>query len=157
MANSKENKNVLNLSKDILKNQGFSGFYRGVQANVMRAIVLNGTKMACYDKFKGIIVEKTGLSRTDVRTQFSSAIFAGFFMTCTVAPFDMIRTRLMNQPLEKKIYNGFIDCARKIFKNEGITTFYKGFFPIWGRFAPQATLQLIIMDNLLNLFGFKTI
>jgi len=157
MANSKENKNVLELSKDILKNQGINGFYRGVQANVMRAIVLNGTKMACYDKFKGMIVDKTGLSRKDVRTQFSSAIFAGFFMTCTVSPFDMIRTRLMNQPLEKKIYNGFIDCGTKIAKNEGIKTFYKGFFPIWGRFAPQATLQLIIMDNLLNLYGFKTI
>ena len=31
--------------------------------------------------------------------QFMSAFTAGFFMTCTVAPFDIIRTRLMNQPV----------------------------------------------------------
>lgn len=37
-----------------------SGFYRGLDANVMRAMVLNGTKMGCYDQIKGMIV-KSGL------------------------------------------------------------------------------------------------
>ena len=31
---------------------GISGFYRGIEANVMRAMVLNGTKMSCYDQIK---------------------------------------------------------------------------------------------------------
>lgn len=38
---------------DMYKAQGIKGFYRGVQANVMRACVLNATKMACYDISKG--------------------------------------------------------------------------------------------------------
>ena len=37
-----------------------AGFYRGIEANVMRAMVLNGTKMSCYDTIKGEIV-KSGL------------------------------------------------------------------------------------------------
>ena len=36
---------------------GVGGFYRGLQANVMRAMVLNGTKMGVYDQTKGIIVQ----------------------------------------------------------------------------------------------------
>ncbi len=39
-------------------------------------------------------------------TDFVSAFSAGFFMAVTVTPFDMIRTRLMNQPPGAKIYNG---------------------------------------------------
>ena len=31
-------------------------------------------------------------------------------MTCTVAPFDKIRTRLMNQPPGERLYNNFFDC-----------------------------------------------
>lgn len=96
-------------------------------------------------------------------------------MTCTVAPFDMLRTRLMNQPTDKMsectfrptatdklgprplccvlnrgrgleltthppsdlVYNGFMDATVKIFRNEGPMAFYRGFLPIWGRFAPQ--------------------
>mmetsp|Transcript_6287 Transcript_6287/g.15869 ORF Transcript_6287/g.15869 Transcript_6287/m.15869 type:complete len:200 (+) Transcript_6287:143-742(+) len=68
----------------------------------MRACVLNGTKMACYDTIKGHVVEATGWTRKDPRCQFTAAAGAGFFMTCTVAPFDMLRTRLMNQPTDKK-------------------------------------------------------
>ena len=44
----------------LMKSQGIAGFYRGIEANVMRAMVLNGTKMACYDTIKGEIV-KSGL------------------------------------------------------------------------------------------------
>ena len=43
----------LSLSGTLFKAQGIAGFYRGIEANVMRAMVLNGTKMACYDQIKG--------------------------------------------------------------------------------------------------------
>lgn len=63
----------------------------------------------------------------------------------------------MNQPTDAKLYSGLVDCAKKTMASEGPTAFYRGFFPIWGRFAPQATLQLVIMDTFLNMFGFDTI
>jgi Mitochondrial carrier protein len=40
-------------ARDLYKNQGISGFYRGIDSNVARAMVLNGTKMAVYDQAKG--------------------------------------------------------------------------------------------------------
>jgi hypothetical protein len=43
------------LSGTLFKAQGIAGFYRGIEANVMRAMVLNGTKMACYDQIKGTV------------------------------------------------------------------------------------------------------
>ena len=39
-------------AKDVAANQGFGGFYKGIEANVMRAMILNETKMACYDTCK---------------------------------------------------------------------------------------------------------
>jgi len=36
-----------------LKNQGAKGFYKGIEANIMRAMVLNATKMGVYDTCKG--------------------------------------------------------------------------------------------------------
>ena len=117
------------------KDQGIAGFYRGVEVNVMRACVLNATKMGCYDIAKGYVTESTGWSRKDIRTSFCSAFIAGFFMTCTVAPFDMLRTKLMNQPTDQKIYNGFTDCLVKTVKGDGVLSLWRGFIPIWARFA----------------------
>jgi hypothetical protein len=123
---------------DVLKNQGYGGFYKGIEANVMRAMVLNATKMGVYDICKGHL---KGLGFKDgMQLQFMSAFTAGFFMACTVSPFDIMRTRLMNQPADKKIYNGFVDCFTKILTNEGPLAFWKGFLPIWGRFAPTTCL-----------------
>ena len=137
---------------DILKGQGVGGFYRGIEANIMRAMVLNGTKMGVYDQIKGMIKE-SALIPTGIATDFSAAFCAGFFMSVTVSPFDMIRTQLMNQPPEAKIYKNFADCAMKIFQKGGVKAFYSGFIPIWGRFAPTTCLQLVIFEQLKPIFG----
>ena len=68
---------------------GMGGFYRGIDANVMRAMVLNGTKMGCYDQIKGMI-EKSGavpkgklilffLLKRDFRHCFEQLPFGIFF------------------------------------------------------------------------------
>ena len=145
------------LMKKINNESGIVGFYRGLETNILRAFVLNGTKMACYDQIKTNIVNKTGWERNDLKCQFTSAIGAGFFMASAVAPVDMVRTRIMNQTVNNQRYTSFIDATTKIYKKEGVASFYRGFLPLWGRFAPQATLQLVIFDNFLEFFGFDGI
>jgi len=34
---------------------------------------------------------------------------------------------------------------------------YSGFMPIWGRFAPTTTLQLIIFEQLRSILGMKSL
>lgn len=106
---------------------------------------------------KGYVTEATGWKRKDVRTSFAAAFVAGFFMTCTVAPWDMLRTKLMNQPTDAKIYDGFSDCLLKTVKADGVASLWRGFIPIWARFAPQATLQLLTIEFLYGICGFKSI
>jgi hypothetical protein len=49
MANEGANKGLGTFARDILKADGFVGFYKGLEANIARAAILNATKMACYD------------------------------------------------------------------------------------------------------------
>jgi hypothetical protein len=157
MANEKaESRGVSSFASEIYQNQGMAGFYKGIEANVMRACVLNATKMGCYDACKSKVKE-LGLAKEGLWLQFMSAFTAGFAMTITVSPFDIMRTRLMNQPSDAKIYNGFVDCFTKILSNEGPMAFYKGFMPIWGRFAPTTCLQLVIFERLRKATGMNAI
>lgn len=145
------------LVTNMYRDQGVGGFYRGVEVNVVRACILNATKMGVYDVTKGAISEYTGWERKDIRASFASAFVAGFFMTVTVAPADMIRTKLMSQPTDSKLYDGFVDCARKTVKEGGVLSLWRGFIPIWARFAPQATLQLLSIEIIYSTMGFKGI
>jgi hypothetical protein len=52
----------------------------------------------------------------------------------------------MNKNKDGVVYNNFLDAANKVVKTEGVKALYKGFFPVWGRFAPTTTLQLIIFE-----------
>jgi hypothetical protein len=153
-AEGKEPPAMSKAAAELYAQQGIKGFYRGIEANVMRAMVLNGTKMACYDQIKGIIV-KSGVIPSGIPTQFCAAFGAGFFMATTVAPFDMVRTRLMNQPPDAKIYNGFVDCVVKIVAKGGPGALYAGFIPIWARFAPTTCLQLVIFEQIKPIFGVE--
>lgn len=142
---------IRNTAHDLYKSQGIRVFYRGIEANVLRAMVLNGTKMACYDQIQEMITVSQ-LVPSGLPTQFCSAFGAGFFMATTVAPFDMVRTKLMNQPPNTKMYTGFVDCFAKIVSQHGVSGLYSGFIPIWMRFAPTTCLQLIIFEQVKQIF-----
>jgi len=150
----KVQQSLIRTAIDLYKVQHIPGFYRGLQANVMRACVLNGTKMACYDQIS-YSIKKTGYVPAGIPTQFVSAFGAGFFMASTVAPFDMVRTQLMNQPMDKKLYTGFADCVFKIIQKQGMQGLYSGFIPIWARFAPTTCLQLLVFEQLKPIFGVE--
>eukprot|EP00577_Skeletonema_sp_RCC1716_P017634 CAMPEP_0113400810 /NCGR_PEP_ID=MMETSP0013_2-20120614/16334_1 /TAXON_ID=2843 ORGANISM="Skeletonema costatum, Strain 1716" /NCGR_SAMPLE_ID=MMETSP0013_2 /ASSEMBLY_ACC=CAM_ASM_000158 /LENGTH=274 /DNA_ID=CAMNT_0000285929 /DNA_START=131 /DNA_END=952 /DNA_ORIENTATION=- /assembly_acc=CAM_ASM_000158 len=146
--NKSESLPLMSLVGKMYRDQGIGGFYRGVQVNIMRAITLNATKMGVYDISKGYVVDTTGWQRNSAKTAFCSSFLAGFFMTVTVSPFDRVRTALMNQPTDAKLYDGMTDCLVKTVRNEGILSLWKGFIPIWARFAPMATLQLLTIEFL---------
>jgi len=89
--------------------------------------------------------------------QASSSFIAGFIMTLCVAPFDMVRTQLMNQPSEgPRLYNGFLDCTMKVVQQRGPLSLWSGFIPMWGRIAPNAMIQLTLFEQITRLTGGKT-
>lgn len=141
---------------DFYAANGVGGFYRGISANIMRACVLNATKMGVYDIAKGYVTSSTGWERKDLRTTFCSAMVSGLAMTCTVSPFDRVRTALMNQG-DKQLYKGFVDCATQLATRDGPLSFWRGFVPMWARFAPTATIQLLTIEFLYGICGLKSI
>ena len=83
-----------------------------------------------FKKEKGIV----GLASKFCIAQFT-AIVAGFISY----PFDTVRRRLQMQaekPPDQWLYNGTLDCWRKVVANEGPMALYKGFMPGWLRLGP---------------------
>jgi Mitochondrial carrier protein len=81
--NKDKSSGLMALVNKMYADQGVAGFYRGVEVNIVRACILNATKMGVYDASKGVVTDYTGWDRKDLRTSFSAAFVAGFFMTCT--------------------------------------------------------------------------
>jgi hypothetical protein len=78
-------------------------------------------------------------------------------MALATSPVDILKTRLMNQPVDNKLYSGIFDCARKVYINEGISGFYKGFTAQWTRMGPFTIIQLMVWERLRKIFGMQGI
>ena len=61
MANKDSDEGLGHYAGEIMKMEGIMGFYKGFNTNVIRAMVLNATKMACYDSVKAFLVASFAL------------------------------------------------------------------------------------------------
>lgn len=158
MTTTTGNPKITKLVAEVLKSEGIAGLYRGLSVNMSRAVVNNSTKMASYDTIKQYIRNSGVFGNDGLTLQAASSMCTGFVLTCAIAPFDMIRSQVMNQPTSgPKKYNGMIDCAVKIVGERGVFALWRGFLPLWARVAPNAMIQLILFEQITHALGGKTL
>lgn len=117
----------------IPKEQGFTSFWRGNLANVIRYFPTQALNFAFKDKYKQIF-----LGGVDKKTQFwryflgnlASGGAAGATSLCFVYPLDFARTRLaadVGKGKDQREFKGLGNCLAKIYKSDGLSGLYRGF------------------------------
>lgn len=123
-------------------------------AALPRAALGSGAQIATFGKVKAFLVQKDWVVQPTCNS-FCAGLIAGSVMAVAMTPPDVIATRLYNQGVDAQgrglLYRGWLDCALKIFRTEGMYGMYKGFWPNYLRIAPHSTLVLLFFDELLVL------
>lgn len=74
---------------------------------------------------------------------------AGAVGAAFVYPIDLVKTRMQNQradALGQLMYRNSLDCARKVYQNEGFLGFYSGLLPQLLGVAPEKAIKLTMND-----------
>lgn len=138
-------------ARTILGEEGWRAFYRGVLPNVQRACVVNGAGIAAYDQSKQ--TARRLLGEADSLSARAVAAMVGGVVTSIVGcPFDVLKTRLMNQNPARPLYSGLGDAFVQIVRVEGPLALYKGLLPVYLRQAPFNMLNYLIMEQLTATF-----
>jgi len=123
----------------IYTKEGLRGLYKGVWPSTQRAALLTATQLSCYDHIKHFLLNSGLRKKDNVVTHFCSSVVAGFFAAAVTSPFDVVKSRIMNQPVatpENPLkYTSTIDCFAKTIKSEGMYGLYKGFIPNWHKLS----------------------
>ncbi|XP_031629023.1 ADP,ATP carrier protein [Contarinia nasturtii] len=132
IAADKQYKGIVDCFVRIPKEQGFSAFWRGNLANVIRYFPTQALNFAFKDKYKQVF-----LGGVDKNTQFgryflgnlASGGAAGATSLCFVYPLDFARTRLAADVGKSgaREFTGLGDCLSKTFKSDGLGGLYRGF------------------------------
>lgn len=84
-------------------------------------------------------------------------MLGGIAVTVFMTPFDVVSTRLYNQPVNPSgrgaIYSGFLNCFYQTFRSEGLWGFYKGWGASYLRLGPHTTIGLVLWDEFRKLYG----
>ena len=121
-------RNVFHAFRVIHDAEGLRGLYSGVAPTVQRAAVVAAVELATYDECKQLLVPLTG---DGVATHFGASLMAGFMATTASSPCDVIKSRVMNQPVCPETgagmrYASTLDCLRQSVRSEGVTSLWKG-------------------------------
>jgi len=139
------------LSK-VYKSDGLKGLYQGFGVSVLGIIAYRACYFGGYDTLKRILF-----------SDGKSSIFFKFLVAQAVTgvsglvsyPLDTVRRRLMMQSGRKEVlYNGTMDCVRKIYQKEGGRAFFKGAFSNILR-GMGASLVLVLYDEMQIMFAPK--
>ncbi|KAK5645393.1 hypothetical protein RI129_006693 [Pyrocoelia pectoralis] len=146
---------TLSAIKEIYTDHGVRGLWRGTNASMLRALVGSSTQLTSFAMTKDLLNEYSFFHSYPTLKTFCASIVGGAFQAVTMQPFDLVSTRLYNQPVDASgrglLYKNIPDCFRKIWKTEGFLGFYKGLTAHYMRLAPHGVLTLVFWDSLKNL------
>jgi len=98
------------------------------------------------------------IKEDNIYVHFCASMVAGLVAAAVTSPVDVVKTRVMNQPViggRPTLYLSTVDCVRKTVKAEGLLSLYKGFVPNWIRIGPHTIITFLVYEQLRLLFGLK--
>merc|ERR1711935_633588 len=113
-----------NMAKNIASG-GIAGLYRGFVISAVGIFVYRGLYFGLYDSTMPYL-PSYGSASIDTSVRFCVGYVVTVLAGLASYPIDTIRRRMMMRSGEGVKYNGSMDCAAQILKNEGVGAYFKG-------------------------------
>ncbi|GCC40365.1 hypothetical protein chiPu_0024131, partial [Chiloscyllium punctatum] len=85
----------------IYRQQGILGLWRGVSAAVPRVMVGSAAQLATFDSAKQLVKDQQWFSNDSWMVGLAGGMMSSVAVVITMTPFDVISTRLYNQPVDE--------------------------------------------------------
>lgn len=141
-------KSTLDGLVQIFKKDGVKGWFRGVDAAIIRTGMGSSVQLPIYNYTKQFL-QRHDLVSDGTGLHLLSSTAAGLGVGVVMNPGDVVLTRMYNQ--KGSHYKGPLDCFVKTVRIEGVGALYKGFFAQLMRIAPHTILTLTFMEQTMKL------
>lgn len=131
--------------RHMVKEGGHKSLWRGNGINVLKIAPESAIKFMAYEQIKRFM--KSGANRElHISERFAAGSLAGAISQSTIYPMEVLKTRLALRKTGQ--YRGIWDCAGKIYKGEGLRSFYRGYLPNLLGIIPYAGIDLAVYESL---------
>ncbi|KAL3092884.1 hypothetical protein niasHT_030073 [Heterodera trifolii] len=135
------------MSAKIYKTDGFSGFYNGLSASILRQLTYTTTRFAVYET-----VKKQSSGDLNFGQKMLLAGVAGACGGVAGSPADLVNVRMQNDiklpPAERRNYKNAIDGLFRMAREEGVSKWFNGCTMATGRAVLMTIGQLSFYDQI---------
>lgn len=143
--------------KTIVREEGPLALYNGFWASCWRNCIFNGAYFWFVHQVKESVPLPEPSSGAGVMgVDLAVGMSAGFFATCCKMPFDIAKSRLMNQPTPAPgvvpKFKNTLHCIDQTWRQEGVGALYKGFTPTAMRMVLGTGVAYVAFEAALGVF-----
>ncbi|KAF5291946.1 hypothetical protein FQR65_LT20365 [Abscondita terminalis] len=131
--------------RGMLKEGGVPSLWRGNGINVLKISPETSIKFASYELIKRFI-KSDNHPTLGICERFCAGAMAGGISQTAIYPLEVLKTRLTLRKTGQ--YKSILDAATKIYTNEGLMSFYRGYIPNILGIIPYAGIDLAVYDTL---------
>ncbi|KAH7138230.1 mitochondrial carrier domain-containing protein [Dendryphion nanum] len=139
-------------SRIIAQEKGIRGFFQGFLPTTARQAANSAVRFSSYQALRQMAQsyvapgEKLGAVST-----FGLGGLAGIITVYATMPLDTVKTRM--QSIEaRSLYKNSFHCAAKIFREEGVLTFWSGALPRLGRLILSGGIVFTMYEKAIEIF-----
>lgn len=107
-----------------LRRTGIAGLYRGTYSIIARQVMIQVIRMAVFESGRNVYYVHNPGEKIPLATLAGLGATSGMISVLCTAPLDFIKTRM--QGLFWTRYRSYWDCAKKVYRKEGFSAFFRG-------------------------------
>jgi len=132
----------------MLSEGGIRSLWRGNMVNCVKIAPESSIKFFCYEHIKGLLLEEgcTDTREIGIKNRLLAGSTAGMIAQTSIYPMEVMKTRLAIGRTGQ--YKSLIDCAYKIYKQDGTRAFYRGITPALIGVVPYAGIDLCLYETM---------
>ena len=139
---------IINTGRQVIKNEGISGLYKGLPTSIIGGIPAAFLYFGSYEFWKKHTLQIEFLKNNPFISYLSAGMFAETIAWLLFVPTDVIKERLQVQSkLKHYEYLSDIDAIRQIIKNEGVRGLYKAYPATVFSFGPFSAFYFLFYEK----------
>ncbi|KAK3825013.1 MAG: citrate transporter [Benniella sp.] len=136
--------------KSIVKAEGLGGIYRGVIPVMARQGANSAVRFGVYSTLNDFIKARMAPgAKLSAGYTFGIGAIAGIVTVYTTMPLDVVKTKMQGLHA-RQLYSGVLDCAWKVFKNEGVLSFWSGATPRLARLSMSGGIVFSVYESIMT-------
>jgi solute carrier family 25 carnitine/acylcarnitine transporter 20/29 len=137
---------AIDCAKYIIKKNGFLGLYQGFLPHVARNVPSGAIHLGTFEALRLYGAHRRKCEVKDLPTLYVmvSGAIGGCLYWGISFPLDVLKSTIQSDALDKaeRRFQGTLDCAIKLYREGGISRFYRGFTPCMLRASPANAIML---------------